>query len=36
VSRAAADLGISRPTLYQLLVRYGFKKTKSDDQMRKA
>jgi len=34
VSRAAADLGISRPTLYQLLVRYGFKKTKSDDQMR--
>jgi two-component system NtrC family response regulator len=28
VSRAAAELGISRPTLYQLLVRYGLKKTK--------
>ena len=26
VSRAAADLGISRPTLYQLLTRYGLKK----------
>ncbi len=32
VSRAAADLGISRPTLYQLLARYGMKKTKSEDQ----
>jgi two-component system NtrC family response regulator len=32
VSRAAADLGISRPTLYQLLARYGLKKTKSEDQ----
>jgi len=31
VSRAAADLGISRPTLYQLLERYGLKKTKSED-----
>ena len=31
VSRAAADLGISRPTLYQLLTRYGLKKTKPDD-----
>ncbi|MEO6308847.1 MAG: PEP-CTERM-box response regulator transcription factor [Nitrospiraceae bacterium] len=31
VSRAAADLGISRPTLYQLLARYGLKKTKSED-----
>ncbi|MEO7860875.1 MAG: sigma 54-interacting transcriptional regulator, partial [Nitrospirales bacterium] len=28
VSRAAAELGISRPTLYQLLVRYGLKKPK--------
>jgi len=26
VTRAAAELGISRPTLYQLLARYGFKK----------
>ena len=32
VSRAAADLGISRPTLYQLLARYGLKKTKTEDQ----
>ena len=31
VSRAAADLGISRPTLYQLLTRYGLKKTKSEE-----
>jgi two-component system NtrC family response regulator len=31
VSKAAAELGISRPTLYQLLVRYGLKKTKSED-----
>jgi two-component system, NtrC family, response regulator len=29
VSRAAADLGISRPTLYQLLTRYGLKKQTS-------
>ncbi|HEX5645362.1 MAG TPA: PEP-CTERM-box response regulator transcription factor [Nitrospira sp.] len=28
VSKAAADLGISRPTLYQLLTRYGLKKEK--------
>jgi len=35
ISRAAAELGISRPTLYQLLARYGFKKTKSDDQKEK-
>lgn len=28
VTRAAADLGISRPTLYQLLARYGLKKPK--------
>jgi two-component system NtrC family response regulator len=26
ITRAAADLGISRPTLYQLLARYGLKK----------
>lgn len=32
VSRAAAELGISRPTLYQLLARYELKKTKSEDQ----
>ena len=36
ISRAAAELGISRPTLYQLLARYGLKKTKSDDQKEKA
>lgn len=30
VSRAAAELGISRPTLYQLLARYGLKKPKLD------
>ncbi|OAI43797.1 PEP-CTERM-box response regulator transcription factor [Nitrospira sp. SCGC AG-212-E16] len=29
VSRAAAELGISRPTLYQLLTRYGLKREKS-------
>jgi len=33
VSRAAAELGISRPTLYQLLARYGLKKQKLDDQI---
>ena len=31
VSRAAAELGISRPTLYQLLVRYGLKKQKLEN-----
>ena len=36
VSRAAAELGISRPTLYLLLARYGLKKTKSEDQKEKA
>jgi len=36
VSRAAAELGISRPTLYQLMARYGLKKTKSEDQKEKA
>lgn len=30
ISRAAAELGISRPTLYQLLARYGLKKPKLD------
>ena len=30
VARAAADLGISRPTLYQLLARYGLKKPKAE------
>lgn len=30
VSRAAAELGISRPTLYQLLTRYGVRKLKND------
>jgi two-component system, NtrC family, response regulator len=30
VSKAAAELGISRPTLYQLLSRYGLKKTKAE------
>ena len=35
VSRAAAELGISRPTLYQLLARYGLKKSKSEDQKEK-
>jgi len=32
VSRAAADLGISRPTLYQLLARYGLKRPKGQTQ----
>ena len=36
VSRAASELGISRPTLYQLLVRYGLKKTKSGEHNGKA
>ena len=31
VSKAATDLGISRPTLYQLLARYGLKKPKLED-----
>lgn len=30
ISRAATELGISRPTLYQLLARYGLKKQKLD------
>ena len=36
ISRAATDLGISRPTLYQLLARYGLKKTKSERQKERA
>ena len=36
VSRAAAELGISRPTLYQLLTRYGLKRTKSKSPNEKA
>jgi len=35
VSRAAAELGISRPTLYQLLARYGLKRSKSEDEKEK-
>lgn len=34
ISRAAAELGISRPTLYQLLARYGLKKVKSQEEER--
>lgn len=36
VSRAAAELGISRPTLYQLLARYGLKRPKPEEQREKA
>jgi two-component system NtrC family response regulator len=36
VSRAAAELGISRPTLYQLLARYGIKKVKFENHKKKA
>ena len=36
VSRAAAELGISRPTLYQLLARYGLKKPNSEGPKEKA
>ncbi len=32
VSKAAVELGVSRPTLYQLLARYGLKKLKAEDQ----
>ena len=31
ISRAAAELGISRPTLYQLLARYGLKRPKIEE-----
>lgn len=34
ISRAAAELGISRPTLYLLLARYGLKKVKSQEEER--
>ena len=30
ISRAAVELGISRPTLYQLLTRYGLRKPTSE------
>lgn len=33
VSKAAAELGISRPTLYQLLARYGLKKPKVEGRL---
>jgi two-component system NtrC family response regulator len=36
VTRAASYLGVSRPTLYQLLARYGLKRTRSDDVKEKA
>lgn len=36
VSQAAAELGVSRPTLYQLLIRYGLKKPKPEEQNGKA
>jgi two-component system NtrC family response regulator len=35
ISRAAAELGISRPTLYLLLTRYGLRKTKREDETEK-
>ena len=31
VTRAASSLGVSRPTLYQLLARYGLKKKSAED-----
>ena len=31
VTKAASYLGVSRPTLYQLLARYGLKRTKPED-----
>ena len=31
VTRAASYLGVSRPTLYQLLARYGLKKKSAED-----
>jgi|CXWL01.1.fsa_nt_gi two-component system NtrC family response regulator len=36
VSKAAVELGISRPTLYRLLVHYGLKKTNFEDLKEKA
>jgi two-component system NtrC family response regulator len=35
VTRAASYLGVSRPTLYQLLARYGLKKPKVEEQKEK-
>ena len=32
LSKTATELGISRPTLYQLLARYGLKRAKAEDQ----
>jgi two-component system NtrC family response regulator len=31
VTRAASYLGVSRPTLYQLLARYGLKRAKAEE-----
>jgi two-component system NtrC family response regulator len=36
VTRAASYLGVSRPTLYQMLARYGLKKPKVEEQKEKA
>jgi two-component system NtrC family response regulator len=36
VTKAASYLGVSRPTLYQLLARYGLKRTKDEDLKEKA
>jgi DNA-binding NtrC family response regulator len=36
VTRAASSLGVSRPTVYQLLARYGLKKTRAEDHKEKA
>ena len=36
VTRAASYLGVSRPTVYQLLARYGLKKTSAEDHKEKA
>jgi two-component system NtrC family response regulator len=35
VSKAAIELGISRPTLYQLLSRYGLRFPKFADRLKK-
>lgn len=35
VSKAAVELGVSRPTLYQLLSRYGLRESKSTDRLEK-
>jgi two-component system NtrC family response regulator len=36
VTRAASYLGVSRPTLYQMLARFGLRKMKSEDLNEKA